>query len=210
MRWMIAFGCLLAVGCGHNAIDAAQSVERTDSSGTTQETPYMDAHSNADAKQNDPGLMTCGTATSLESTGDAAGRVEKTDDEWRELLSEEEFRVLRMKGTERAFTGKYFQHKDTGIYHCAACGAPLFTSSTKFDSGTGWPSFFEPVSDSAVAYHTDTSHGMKRTEVTCARCGGHLGHVFEDGPKPTGLRYCINSVSLDFAKEAPDGAESGG
>jgi len=119
-----------------------------------------------------------------------------TDAQWREHLDPEQYRILREKGTERAFTGKYWNEKRTGVYHCAGCGTALFASSTKFDSGTGWPSFATPVATGAVAEESDVSHGMVRTEVTCAKCGGHLGHVFPDGPDPSGLRYCINSASL--------------
>jgi peptide-methionine (R)-S-oxide reductase len=124
--------------------------------------------------------------------------VTRTDEEWRETLSPEQYEVLRKKGTERPFTGKYVHVKDDGMYRCAACGAELFKSDAKFDSGTGWPSFYEPANRENVELHEDRSHGMVRTEVTCKKCGGHLGHVFEDGPNPTGLRYCINSCALDF------------
>jgi peptide-methionine (R)-S-oxide reductase len=127
-----------------------------------------------------------------------APEVNKSDEEWRSQLSPEQYQVLRRQGTERAFTGKYVNNHDDGTYRCAACGAVLFTSDTKFDSGSGWPSFTEPAVADAVELREDRSHGMTRTEVTCRRCGGHLGHVFEDGPEPTGLRYCMNSVSLDF------------
>ena len=126
---------------------------------------------------------------------------EKTEEEWQEELNNEQYRVLRLKGTEMAFSGKYWDSKEKGTYKCAGCGTPLFTSETKFDSGCGWPSFFTPLEENNIEEEVDTTHGMKRTEVLCKNCGGHLGHVFEDGPKPTGLRYCINSVSLDFDKE---------
>ena len=125
-------------------------------------------------------------------------KVEKSETEWRSELSPEQYEVLRNKGTERAFTGALLNNKETGMYTCAGCGAPLFSSDTKFESGSGWPSFWEPASDDRVATHEDVSHGMRRVEVTCAACGGHLGHVFPDGPHPTGDRYCINSLSLGF------------
>jgi peptide-methionine (R)-S-oxide reductase len=125
-------------------------------------------------------------------------KVQKTDSEWREELTPEQYEVLRRQGTEPPFTGKYWNVKDDGMYHCAGCGAPLFSADTKFESGTGWPSFYEPATAEAVELETDTSHGMIRAEVRCASCGGHLGHVFDDGPNPTGLRYCMNSSALDL------------
>ena len=125
-------------------------------------------------------------------------KVQKTEAEWRELLTPEQFHVMRQKGTERAFTGPFNDNHADGLYHCAACNAALFQSDNKFDSGSGWPSFWLPVTPDAIETVEDTSHGMRRVEVTCATCGAHLGHVFPDGPRPTGLRYCINGASLDF------------
>ena len=121
-----------------------------------------------------------------------------TDEQWRERLTPEQYQVLRGKGTERAFTGAYWDTKDEGVYRCAACQTALFTSDTKYDSGSGWPSFWKPLTDDAVRTEVDRSHGMIRTEVLCGTCGGHLGHLFPDGPQPTGERYCMNSVSMEF------------
>ena len=127
-------------------------------------------------------------------------KVIKSDEEWKKQLSSEQFEVARKKGTERAFSGKYAETHDKGIYNCICCGTALFDSATKFDSGTGWPSFYQPIASENVATETDRKFGMSRTEVLCKKCDAHLGHVFEDGPKPMGLRYCMNSASLDFKK----------
>jgi peptide-methionine (R)-S-oxide reductase len=129
---------------------------------------------------------------------DTNRKIEKTDEEWQMQLTSEQYRVTRMHGTERPFSGEYWDTKDAGTYYCVACGEPLFSSETKYDSGTGWPSFFAPVSEENVETEEDRSLFMRRTEVHCARCGAHGGHVFEDGPAPTGLRYCMNSASLRF------------
>jgi peptide-methionine (R)-S-oxide reductase len=130
-----------------------------------------------------------------------AEKVNKTEEEWKKTLSPMQYRILREKGTERPFTGALLDNKEKGVYTCAACGADLFDSDTKFESGSGWPSFYAPIAEENVATERDDSLGMRRIEILCRRCGGHLGHVFDDGPKPTGLRYCVNSASLDFEKK---------
>ena len=128
-------------------------------------------------------------------------KIVKSEDEWKIQLDPESYYVLREKGTERPFTGKYYKNKEAGTYVCKACGTPLFSSEMKFESGTGWPSFYDAIEKGVIETKTDYSHGMIRSEITCAKCGGHLGHVFDDGPNPTGLRYCVNSLSLDFKKK---------
>ncbi len=150
-------------------------------------------------------FTSCAQSTTVESkvtnaqASDAMiEQVTKSEAEWKELLTPEQYQVLREQGTEYAFSGEYWNHKEKGVYICAACGLELFSSDTKFKSGTGWPSFYQPIVDEHVGVEEDRAYGMVRTEVHCARCGGHLGHVFNDGPNPTGLRYCINSASLGF------------
>jgi peptide-methionine (R)-S-oxide reductase len=128
-------------------------------------------------------------------------KVNKTEEEWRQELTPEQYHVMRQKGTERAFTGEYYSTKEQGVYRCAACGTELFSSDTKYDSGSGWPSFYAPLKEESVREETDDSHGMRRTEVLCAACDSHLGHLFPDGPEPTGLRYCLNSVALELDEE---------
>ncbi len=134
-------------------------------------------------------------------------KIEKSKKEWKKVLTPEQYQVLRQKGTERPFSGDLYYNKEKGVYTCAACGQELFSSDTKFESGTGWPSFSDVISSDKVRIQEDTSHFMNRIEAVCSRCGGHLGHVFDDGPRPTGKRFCINAVSLDFKKEGEAGTE---
>lgn len=151
-----------------------------------------------------PSSPSSGRLTAAADTLSVAAKVDKSEAEWREELPHMACFVLREKGTERAFTGEYWDHHEQGVYSCAGCGQALFDSDHKFESGTGWPSFFQPAAGSAVLEEEDDSWGMRRVEVLCSSCGGHLGHVFEDGPRPTGLRYCINSAALSFVRDTTE------
>ncbi len=154
-------------------------------------------------------LMTGSVVAGEPPQGKGSEAVKKTDKQWEKDLSPDQYRVLRCSATEAPFSGKYWNHHAEGIYVCAGCGAPLFSSASKFESGSGWPSYFQPVNDAAIREKLDGSLGMARIEILCAKCGGHLGHVFHDGPRPTGLRYCVNSAALDFRPADPKKSEKG-
>ncbi len=194
----------LAAGCGQSGIpDTAHAAAPQDGPASSAPAPAASRDSTA-AENAAPARSSAESAT-----WNMKDKIQKTDEEWRAILTPEQYRILREEGTERAFTGALWNLKDEGTYLCAGCGLELFASDTKYDSGTGWPSFYQPIHSGHVETRIDRKFFMTRTEVHCARCGGHLGHVFEDGPEPTGLRYCINSASLQFRPAKGDGKPEG-
>jgi peptide-methionine (R)-S-oxide reductase len=166
--------------------------------------------SNAPDKKSNKTVMTSDSSVNPVFSKTDTTAVDMSNEEWKKILPADVYNIAREKGTERAFTGKFWDHKEGGTYYCAACGNPLFNSNGKFESNCGWPSFFEPISKGSIIYAPDNTYGMKRTEVMCGKCKAHLGHVFDDGPPPTGLRYCINSVILDFEKAKDAGKKFDG
>ena len=179
--------------------DLPRSLLDVESIGNCPQNAHFRAQMNHEAESDTPDKSACGLPS--EASLEGKGKVSLSEDEWKQRLTPEQFRVLRLQGTETPFNNEYWNSKVSGDYNCAGCGKTLFSSSDKYDSGTGWPSFYQPVNGECVAEHADNSHGMVRTEVTCSKCDSHLGHVFEDGPAPTGLRYCINSLSLQLEEK---------
>ena len=189
--------------CSDRQGDASKpSGPASSSSSTSPGAASTDAAPRSNADTMNRNSNTDPAASTVPASPTPDDKVVKTDEEWRKILTPEQYRIMREKGTERAFTGKYWNTHTEGVYRCAACGMELFTSDSKFDSGCGWPSFSVPSDEKHIDEHTDTTLGMVRTEVTCSRCGAHLGHVFDDGPAPTGLRYCINSASIQLDEKA--------
>lgn len=194
---------VLAIGCSTGSGDATTDASASDprAATTNASAPMSDATPDPNSDTSGPTVQ----VKVFDSRGELVGPLEvpavvHTRDEWRKLLGPEQFQILRAEGTERPFCGTLLDNKMEGVYTCGGCGLPLFASASKFDSGTGWPSFFQPIADENIAEHVDTKLLVPRTEIECTRCGGHLGHVFDDGPRPTGLRYCLNSEALEFTE----------
>lgn len=197
-----------AVVCGVLAACVIATHDKPTADATTTNTKTQQAAAPASADGPAPGLTAMDDARTITTGAETLKKIVRSEEEWKQILSPKQYHILREKGTERAWSGDFLKLKDVGTYKCAGCGLPLFRSDGKFDSGCGWPSFFEPLEGAHITETEDTTLGMVRTEITCSRCGGHLGHVFHDGPPPTGLRYCVNSVSIEFDRaEGHDGKE---